>query len=169
MKMRFVEQVKNLREFVYVEGDVEDTVGEIKRISQKIAAVEIDVAFVGIGENGHLAFNDPPADFETVDPFIVVDLDEKCRTQQVNEGWFESFADVPSRAISMSIAEIMRSKSIICSAPDERKAAIVKETLEGPITNMCPASILRTHPATRLLLDADSAALINHDQSMEIR
>lgn len=167
MKTRFVEQVENLREFVYVEGDADDTAGEVARISQKIAALQIDVAFVGIGENGHLAFNDPPADFDTVDPFIVVDLDEKCRTQQVNEGWFQSLADVPTRAISMSIAEILRSKTIICSVPDERKAEVVKETLEGPITNLCPASILRKHPATHLLLDANSAALTSRDHLMD--
>ncbi len=161
LKARFVDQVKDLREFVFVEGDAEDTAGEIARVSDRIAAQDIDVAFIGIGENGHLAFNDPPADFDTAEPYIIVELDDQCRSQQFNEGWFPSLDQVPSRAISMSISQIMKSMTIVCSVPDERKAVAVKNALEGPVTNLCPASILQTHAAAQLLLDAQSASLLH--------
>jgi glucosamine-6-phosphate deaminase len=120
---------------------------------------------VGIGENGHLAFNDPPADFETDVPYIVVSLDEKCRRQQMGEGWFPSVDDVPEKAISMSIKQIMKSKAIICSVPDLRKAEAVQRTLEGPITPWIPASILRQHEAVWLYLDKDSSSLLSHKPS----
>ncbi len=160
LKARFVDRVNGLREFVFIEGDAEDTANEIARVSGRIAAQDIDVAFIGIGENGHLAFNDPPADFDTAEPYVIVDLDDQCRSQQFNEGWFPSLAQVPSRAISMSIAQIMKSKTIVCSVPDDRKAAAVRDALEGPVTNLCPASILQTHAAAHVLLDAQSAALL---------
>jgi glucosamine-6-phosphate deaminase len=122
--------------------------------------VDIDVALVGIGENGHLAFNDPPADFNTDDPYIVVDLDEACRQQQFGEGWFPTLDTVPRQAISMSIRQIMKSNMIICSVPDERKAAAVRDCLEEPISNMHPASILRQHPNCALYLDQAAASLL---------
>ncbi len=115
----------------------------------------------GIGENGHLAFNDPPADFETDSTYFVVELDEACRQQQVGEGWFDSLKEVPTQAISMSIQQIMKSKKIYCSVPDERKAAAVKATLESSISNMVPASILRQHPNTVLVVDAAAASQIS--------
>jgi glucosamine-6-phosphate deaminase len=127
------------------------------------AAVEegpIDVAFVGIGENGHLAFNDPPADFETADPFIVVTLDEACRRQQVGEGWFPSVADVPARAITMSIAQILKARAILCIVPEARKAAAVKRCLEGEIGPLAPASALRKHADVSVFLDRESASLL---------
>jgi len=119
LKERFVEKV-SLREFHYVNGET-DPHAECCRLGEIISKHPIDVAFVGIGENGHLAFNDPPADFETEEPYLVVNLDEKCRRQQLSEGWFNSFGDVPERAISMSVKQIMKSKAIICSVPDVRK------------------------------------------------
>jgi glucosamine-6-phosphate deaminase len=120
----------------------------------------VDVAFVGIGENGHLAFNDPPADFDTDLPYIVVRLDEKCRRQQVGEGWFATLADVPETAISMSVRQILRASAIVCVVPDARKAQAVKDSLEGPIDPMTPASILRRHPDLTIYLDRESASLL---------
>ena len=115
---------------------------------------------MGIGENGHIAFNDPPADFVTEKPYLVVDLDQGCRQQQVNEGWFPTLADVPKQAISMSVQQILKSKVLVNSVPGERKAVAVKSALEGEITPLCPASILRTHPDCYLNLDTDSARLL---------
>jgi glucosamine-6-phosphate deaminase len=129
-------------------------------VGREIRRSPIDVAFVGIGENGHLAFNDPPADFETDQPYLIVDLDEACRRQQVGEGWFTSVDEVPKQAISMSIRQILKAVEIICVVPDARKAAAVKASLEGDISPLTPASILRMHPDTTLYLDADSAALL---------
>jgi glucosamine-6-phosphate deaminase len=129
-------------------------------MSEAITVATIDLAFAGIGENGHLAFNDPPADFATRQPYIVVDLDERCRQQQVGEGWFPSLSDVPSRAISISIAQLLSSEEIICVVPDRRKAEAVAACLEGPITPFWPASILRSHPNTTVYLDRESASLL---------
>jgi len=131
------------------------------RLGQLIAQHPIDVAFIGIGENGHLAFNDPPADFDTEKPYIVVELDEACRRQQLGEGWFESLADVPQQAVSMSVRQIMKSAAIICSVPDERKAQAVKNCIEGPVTPDVPASILQQHEQATIYLDPDSAKLLS--------
>jgi glucosamine-6-phosphate deaminase len=120
----------------------------------------IDVAFVGIGENGHLAFNDPPANFDTEEPYIVVELDDACRRQQLGEGWFPTFDDVPKRAISMSIQQIMKSKLIVCSVPDRRKAEAVRNSLKGPVTPDVPASILQKHANVTVYLDRASASLL---------
>jgi glucosamine-6-phosphate deaminase len=132
-----------------------------ERVGRKLAEAPIDVAFVGIGENGHLAFNDPPADFTTEEPYLIVLLDEACRRQQVGEGWFESVADAPSQAISMSVQQILKSREIICVVPDARKARAVQACVEGEISPMAPASILRTHAKTTLYLDRESAALVD--------
>jgi len=126
-----------------------------------LSAAPVDVAFVGIGENGHLAFNDPPADFDTDEPYIVVRLDEICRQQQVNEGWFPSLAEVPEFAISMSVRQILKTAAIICIAPDRRKAEAVRATVKGPVTPNVPASILRTHSNVTLYLDRESSALLD--------
>ena len=142
----------------------EDPASECRRVGEFIQKEPIDVAFVGIGENGHLAFNDPPADFETEMPYLVVKLDLKCRQQQLGEGWFGSLEEVPSRAISMSIRQIMKSRAILCIVPESRKAAAVKATLTEPVSPMIPASILRTHANTILFLDHDSAALVRNAQ-----
>jgi glucosamine-6-phosphate deaminase len=118
----------------------------------------VDVACIGIGENGHLAFNDPPADFETEAPYLVVNLDAACRRQQVGEGWFAGLEEVPTQAISMSIRQILKSRKIVCTVPDRRKAKAVGKAVEGPITNYLPASILQTHPDCDLFLDVPAAA-----------
>jgi glucosamine-6-phosphate deaminase len=144
----------------FIEGDTSHPQAECDRLNDLITQCEIDVAFVGIGENGHLAFNDPPADFETEEPYIVVDLDEACRRQQVGEGWFAGIEDVPEQAISMSIKQIMKSRSIICIVPDKRKAQAVHDCLEGNVTPQHPASILQKHSDTWMYLDADSASLL---------
>lgn len=131
---------------------------EAERMGVLIAAQEIDVCFAGIGENCHLAFNDPPADFDTDQPYIVVTLDEACRKQQMGEGWFPTLEAVPEKAVSMSIRQIMKSRLIILSVPDERKAQAVKDAVEGSVDPHHPASILQTHPKTVLFLDPNSAS-----------
>jgi glucosamine-6-phosphate deaminase len=139
------------------EGDVQQVIDDVSR---EIDKSPIDVAFAGIGENGHLAFNDPPADFATEQPYLVVTLNDACRRQQVGEGWFASVDDVPAQAISMSVRQILKAREIICVVPDARKAPAVAACVEGPVGPMAPASILQTHPNTTLYLDRDSAALL---------
>ncbi len=158
LKERFISKVQ-LKDFHYVTGDT-DPQAECNRLGEIISKHPIDVAFVGIGENAHLAFNDPPADFETTKPYIVVKLDDDCRRQQLGEGWFASFDEVPKQAISMSIQQIMKSKAIICSVPDGRKANAVKNSLQGQVTSLFPASILQNHQFIRIFLDKDSASLL---------
>jgi len=160
LQERFLQKVPPLKAAYLISGEG-DPVTECKRISDLISRHPIDVALVGIGENGHLAFNDPPADFDTETPYIVVELDEPCRKQQLGEGWFASLEDVPRLAISMSIRQIMKSTCIICSVPDSRKAMAVKNTLEQSITNLYPASILRSHRDCRFYLDKYSAELLS--------
>lgn len=143
-----------------IRGDAPDPQAECRRLNRLIAGHEINVAFVGIGENGHLAFNDPPADFGVADAYIVVDLDEACRRQQMGEGWFASLADVPRCAISMSIQQIVRSQAIVCTVPDRRKAQAVRDCFTGKVTPLHPASILRQHARTYVFLDADAASLL---------
>jgi glucosamine-6-phosphate deaminase len=132
----------------------------IAEMTAEIRKAPIDVAFVGIGENGHLAFNDPPADFETEEAYIVVELDESCRRQQLGEGWFKSLEEVPRRALSMTVRQVLKAKQIIAVVPDARKAQAVGKCFHGEISPMAPASILRTHPNTFVYLDKDSAALV---------
>lgn len=138
-----------------------DPQSSIRQIGSKLQSKPADIAFAGIGENGHLAFNDPPADFKTEEPYLIVDLDDACRQQQVNEGWFSKLTDVPKKAISMSVREILRAKEIIVVVPDTRKAHAVKCCLEGEVSPMVPASILRNHPNATIYLDTDSAALLS--------
>jgi glucosamine-6-phosphate deaminase len=160
LRERFVSKVDGLKEAVFVNGMAADPAGECKRLADLIGRTTIDVCFAGIGENGHLAFNDPPADFETTEPYIVVDLDEKCRRQQLGEGWFATLEDVPRRAISMSIREIMRSSALILSVPDRRKAEAVRATVQEDISPRVPASVVRNHDECLLLLDGESASLL---------
>jgi glucosamine-6-phosphate deaminase len=160
LRERFVENVGQLAAVHFVEGDRPDPREECRRLGQLISAVRIDVAMVGIGENGHLAFNDPPADFETEEPYLVVNLDEACRRQQLGEGWFKTLEAVPKQAISMSVQQIMKSRRIVCTVPDKRKAKAVRDAAEGPVTNKCPASILQDHPSCALLLDRESASML---------
>ena len=138
-----------------------DPASVAREVGAKLASAPIDVAFVGIGENGHLAFNDPPANFETEDPYLVVKLDEACRRQQMGEGWFATLADVPPTALSMSVRQILKAQEIICIVPDARKARAVADCFEGEISPNAPASILRTHPRCTVYLDNDSAALLS--------
>ena len=144
--------------FHYLDLEHNDPRDEAKRVSAIIRQHEIDVAMVGIGENGHLAFNDPPADFDTEDPYIIVQLDERCRKQQVGEGWFKSMDEVPTEAISMSVRQILKSRLIVVSVPDERKAEAVRDSFEGPVTNEVPASILQQHDNTELHVDKPAAS-----------
>jgi glucosamine-6-phosphate deaminase len=132
-------------------------------INRNIAQTRIDLAFVGIGENGHLAFNDPPADFETEEPYLLVNLDQACREQQVGEGWFASLDEVPRQAISVSVHQLLKTREILCIVPDQRKAAAVKACLEGPLSPWAPASALRAHPNTTIFLDDGSASLLSRD------
>jgi glucosamine-6-phosphate deaminase len=159
LRERIVERVRP-RVFHLLAGDAADPAAECRRVGALLARAPIDVAFVGIGENGHLAFNDPPADFETEEPYLVVELDEACRRQQLGEGWFKSLDDVPRRAISMSIRQILKAREILCIVPDARKAKAVSECLEGAVSPLHPSSILQTHAATTVYLDRDSAALL---------
>jgi glucosamine-6-phosphate deaminase len=158
LKERFVDRVP-LKQFHYINGE-KDPVKECKRVGDLILGHQVDVAFIGIGENGHLAFNDPPADFDTEEPYIVVQLDLACRRQQFGEGWFPTLEEVPDVAISMSVKQIMKSRHIICTVPDARKAEAVKHVLEGRVTPDVPASILKIHPAVSLFLDKGSTSLL---------
>jgi glucosamine-6-phosphate deaminase len=159
LEQRLVDRVP-FREFHYIDGEG-DPQAECRRLGEIIEKHPIDVAFVGIGENAHLAFNDPPADFETEEPYLVVELDEDCRRQQLGEGWFPAFSDVPKQAISMSVRQILKSKTILCCALDDRKAAAVAASLEGPITPDVPASILQQHPDTVMFLDQAAASKLS--------
>lgn len=160
LRERFVERVPGLRAFHYVNGQNPDPRMECARLNRLLRATTVDVACIGIGENGHLAFNDPPADFATEEPYIVVDLDEACRRQQLGEGWFPTIDSVPRQAISMGIRQIMRSEAIVCTVPDARKALAVKKAVEGPLTNTVPASILQQHPQCDIYMDTPAASLL---------
>ena len=157
LQERFVTPLGGVVNFIPVVGDATDIAAEIARLNGLIAGRRIDVCFAGIGENGHLAFNDPPADFETDAPYIVVALDEACRRQQLGEGWFTDLDAVPRQAISMSIRQILKSELIILNVPDARKAAAVQATVEGPVTPTVPASIIQRHGQVVLYLDHFSA------------
>lgn len=166
LQERFLNKVSPLKASHLINGEV-DPKEETQRLGALIRHHPIDVALVGIGENGHLAFNDPPADFDTEEPYLIVDLDAACRRQQFNEGWFPALDAVPRQAISMSVRQIMKAKTIICSVPDNRKAQAVKDTLEQPVSNRFPASILRAHPACQLYLDEPSARLLSAETAQE--
>ena len=159
LRERFVDRVP-LKAFHYLNGD-QDPNQVLVSVGDRLVQSRIDVALVGIGENGHLAFNDPPADFRTTEPYLIVELDKKCRMQQVGEGWFDSLDDVPRQAISMSVQQILKSKKIFCSVPDSQKADAVRDTLEGSISPLVPASILREHPDTCLIIDQASASKLS--------
>ena len=160
LKERFLSQVPHLKNTWLINGET-DGEDECKRLGDLILKYPIDVALIGIGENGHLAFNDPPADFETEEPYLIVELNDACKKQQMGEGWFQSVDEVPKKAISMSIKQILKSKHIICSVPGVRKAIAVKNTLEKGIINLYPSTILRTHNDCTLYLDRDAAGLLD--------
>lgn len=162
LQERFVAPIATLGEFIAVDGNAPDLKAEISRLNARLARAEIDLCFAGVGENCHLAFNDPPADFDTDAPFLVVDLDAACRQQQFGEGWFPTLDAVPTQAVSMSVRQIMKARQIILSIADTRKAAAVKAALEGPVTNLAPASILQTHGTVSVHLDPEAAQLLAH-------
>ncbi|HMP79076.1 MAG TPA: glucosamine-6-phosphate deaminase [Pirellulaceae bacterium] len=151
-------------EFHFIDGLASDARMECQRLAALVHTAPIDVALVGMGENGHLAFNDPPADFTTTEPYIAVRLDDACRRQQVGEGWFRALEDVPQNAITMSIHQIMKARNVICSVPEERKAAAVAAALRGPVSPLTPASILQVHENVVVFLDLASASLLQSDQ-----
>lgn len=160
LKERFVERLPvPPAAFHYIDAEVEPRAVS-RNLGDVLSRHRVDVAFVGIGENGHLAFNDPPADFDTDEPYLVVVLDEACRRQQLGEGWFGSLQEVPTTAVSMSVRQIMKSNSIICTVPDQRKAEAVRAALEGPVTPLVPASILQHHADCQLFLDTEAASLL---------
>jgi glucosamine-6-phosphate deaminase len=147
--------------FHFIAGDAPDPSLIVREVGKQLASAPIDIAFLGIGENGHIAFNDPPADFTIEDPYLIVNLDEACRRQQVGEGWFADISQVPKRAISMSARQILKAKELLVVVPDQRKAQAVRACFEGEITPMAPASILRRHPNATVYLDTNSASLLS--------
>jgi glucosamine-6-phosphate deaminase len=164
LKERIVDRV-HPGAFHFIQGEAADSEAEARRVGAILARHPIDVAFVGIGENGHLAFNDPPADFQAREPYLVLELDEACRRQQFGEGWFPTLEDVPRRALSMSITQILKSAEILCIVPDTRKAQAVRDCLEGDVSPRHPASVLQEHPRTTVFLDEPAASLLAYRQS----
>jgi glucosamine-6-phosphate deaminase len=158
-----------IKKYHLLDGDDANPAQVVRRVGQELASAPIDIAFLGIGENGHIAFNDPPADFEIEDPYLIVDLDEACRRQQVGEAWFANISQVPKQAISMSARQILKAKEILAVVPDRRKAQAVKDCFEGEISPMHPASIIRRHPNATIYLDTHSASLLNSDLQKSIR
>lgn len=150
-----------IRKYHLLDGDAPDPVEVARRVGGELASAPVDVEFLGIGENGHIAFNDPPADFAVEAPYIIVNLDEACRQQQVGEAWFADISQVPARALSMSVRQILKAKEILAVVPDRRKAQAIKKCFEGEISPQTPASILRTHPNATIYLDRNSAALLS--------
>ena len=160
LRKRFVKPLDGRAGLNEIDGGAADAKIEADRLSALLAQRTVDVCFAGLGENCHLAFNDPPADFTTERAFIVVTLDEACRAQQLGEGWFTTFDEVPRRAITMSVPQIMRSALIVLSVPDARKAQAVRDAVEGPVTPLHPGSILQRHPAVLLYVDPPAASLL---------
>jgi glucosamine-6-phosphate deaminase len=142
-------------------GDTADPLAVARDVGKELASVPVDIAFLGMGENGHIAFNDPPADFTTEDPYLIVNLDEASRRQQVGEAWFADTSQVARRAISMSPRQILKARELLVIVPDQRKAQAVRACLEGEISPMGPASILRRHSNATLYLDTNSASLLS--------
>lgn len=150
-----------IKRYHLLEGDATDPAAVLREAGKELASAPIDIAFLGIGENAHIAFNDPPADFDTEEPYIIVSLDEACRQQQVGEAWFADISQVPKRAMSMSARQILKAKEILAVVPDKRKAQAIKACVEGEISPAAPASILRRHPNATIYLDHASASLLS--------
>jgi glucosamine-6-phosphate deaminase len=165
LRERLIEKV-GISRFHLLRGS-RDPVAVIKEVGQQLQRAPIDIAFVGVGENGHLAFNDPPADFDNEEPYAVVTLDEACRRQQLNEGWFSSMDEIPRQAISMTIRQILKAKEILCIVPDARKAYAVKNCFAGQVTPLAPASALQRHPGTTVYLDPFSSAMLGSEIAVE--
>ncbi len=158
LKERLIDKV-GLKNYHLLDG-MEAPATVIERVSAEIRKTPIDVAFAGVGENGHLAFNDPPADFDTEEAYMVVNLDENCRKQQLGEGWFPTLADVPRQALSMTIRQLMKAEHILCIVPDARKANAIGACFNGEVSPLAPASILQRHPKATIYLDKESSALL---------
>ena len=156
LKEKFTTKV-NLKAAYFVEGTKEN----IEYLTNEIRKADIDVGLIGIGENAHIAFNDPPANFDTEDSYIVVNLNDTCKQQQVGEGWFATVDDVPKQAVSMSVKQIMKCKNIVSCVPYDVKAKAIFDTLSNTLTNEIPATMLKTHENFTLYVDADSAKLLN--------
>ncbi|NMA95724.1 MAG: glucosamine-6-phosphate deaminase [Clostridiales bacterium] len=165
LKERFTSKI-NLKKAYFVDGEG-DIKAHIKELNSNVTKSPIDLGLIGIGENAHVAFNDPPADFETKEPFIIVKLDDVCKNQQVGEGWFDTIDDVPDEAISMSVHQIMQCKTIVSCVPYEVKAEAVKNVLDSDVSPDVPATILKTHADYYLYLDKDSAKLVDEDTLKE--
>jgi glucosamine-6-phosphate deaminase len=161
MLMEQLVQKTGISFYHLLHGDAADPSAVIRDVGKQLASAPVDIAFLGIGENGHIAFNDPPADFNTEDPYLIVNLDEACRQQQVGEAWFANISQVPKQAISMSAQQILKAKEILAVVPDKRKAQAIKACFEGEISPMAPASILRRHPDATVYLDTNSASLLS--------
>ncbi len=161
LRERFVDKV-NLKSTCFV-GEMSDPVEDIARLTKELRKAPIDIGLVGIGENAHIAFNDPPADFDTQEAYKVVQLSDTCKNQQVREGWFATPDDVPKEAISMTVSEIMRINHIICSVPNQVKATAIYNTLSQPVNNMVPATILKTHPDVTVIVDENSGSLVTDE------
>lgn len=162
LRERFTEQLPTqLKTMHFINGEAPDPTEECRRLNRLIAAESVDVLLGGIGENAHLAFNDPPADFVNTDGYHVVNLDEDCRQQQVGEGWFGSLEEVPKQAISMTIQETLRADLVLIACPDARKAKALQASIEGPVTETVPASILQQHSSAHIFLDPGSASALS--------
>lgn len=160
MLMEQLIEKTGIRNYHLLDGDAADPSKVVREVGKQLASAPVDIAFLGIGENGHIAFNDPPADFTTEDPYLIVKLDEACRQQQVGEAWFANISQVPQQAISMSAQQILKAKEILAVVPDRRKAEAIKACFEGEISPMAPASILRRHPNATVYIDTQSASLL---------
>jgi glucosamine-6-phosphate deaminase len=164
LRERLTRKVK-MKEFFEIDGNAAHLEQACRAYAEKLRVADPQLCLLGIGENGHLAFNDPPvADFSDPLNVKVVQLDIACRQQQTAEGWFESFQEVPERAITLTIPTIFRVPKLIVSVPGNRKAKIMRRTLEEPIATACPSTILRTHPDVTIYLDADSADELDEDE-----
>ncbi|GEP27931.1 glucosamine-6-phosphate deaminase [Cryobacterium levicorallinum] len=152
-----------LKAFEGVRGDHEPAEEELERYAALIRELKPSITVMGIGENGHLAFNDPPALFETDELIAIVKMDEVSRQQQLGEGHFPSLEETPQSALSLTIPALLMSGTVLVGVPEARKAPAVRAALEGPVTPDCPASILRRQPHARVFLDRDSAALLKRD------
>jgi glucosamine-6-phosphate deaminase len=163
MLMEQLVEKTGITRYHLLDGDAANPAAVVREVGKQLSSAPIDIAFLGIGENGHIAFNDPPADFKTEDPYIIVNLDEACRQQQVGEAWFAKISQVPKQAISMSAQQILKAKEILAVVPDRRKAKAVKTCFEGEINPLAPASILRRHSNATVYLDKNSASLLGPD------
>lgn len=165
LRERFINKVA-MGKYHLLSG-TDDPGSVMTKVGEQLQREPIDIAFVGVGENGHLAFNDPPADFNTQEPYAIVTLDQSCRRQQLNEGWFPTLEDVPEQAISMTINQILKAKEILCIVPDARKAQAVKNCFEARVSPTAPASALQNHANTTVYLDAASSSMLSPKMSIE--